>query len=66
MSIIMEKNRGIFLLVIGIIIVSLSIYLLSIDPLIAGIGLIVGIWNVINGILTLMGKSFFQSKEEDE
>lgn len=66
MSFNMEKNQGVFLLIIGIVIIALSIYLLSIDPLIAGIGLLVGVWNVINGILTKMGKSFFQSKDKDE
>lgn len=62
----MGKNHGKFLLIIGLVIVALSLYLVSIDPLIAGIGLLVGGWNVVNGILTLMGKSFFQSKDEDD
>lgn len=62
----MDKNQGKFLLIMGIVILALSIYLVTIDPLVGIIGLLVGVWNIFNGIRTLRGKMFFKIDEDEE
>ncbi|MDZ7835474.1 MAG: hypothetical protein U5K84_09345 [Alkalibacterium sp.] len=40
------------------------LFVVTRDPIIGGIGLIVGLWNIFMGYLTSKGKSLFKSKDD--
>ncbi|PRY84160.1 hypothetical protein [Alkalibacterium olivapovliticus] len=62
----MTKKHGIFLLTMGIIILLLSGFIVLHDPIIGGIGILIGIWNIFIGIRGIKGKWFFGSRFNDE
>lgn len=62
----MGKKHGIFLLSMGIIILLLSAFIVIHDPIVGGLGILVGIWNIFIGIRTIKGKWFFGSRFNDE
>lgn len=62
----MGKNHGKFLLAVGILILSLSLFIVFRDPIIGGAGILVGIWNIFIGIRTIRGKWFFGSRFNED
>ncbi|GAB2484874.1 hypothetical protein GCM10008929_07140 [Alkalibacterium psychrotolerans] len=62
----MGKNHGIFLLVIGIIILLLSLFIVFHDPIVGGAGILVGVWNIFIGIRLLKGKWLFGSRFNED
>jgi len=60
----MTEKHGKFFIIMGTLIFLLSLFVVTRDPIIGGIGLIVGLWNIFMGYLTSKGKSLFKSKDD--
>ncbi|GEK91571.1 hypothetical protein [Alkalibacterium kapii] len=60
----MTEKHGKFFIIMGILIFLLSIYIVFKDPIIGGVGILIGLWNILMGYRTHKGKSFFESKDE--
>ncbi len=60
----MTEKHGKFFMVMGVLIFILSVYVVTKDPIIGGVGLIIGLWNMFIGYRTYKGKPLFQSKDD--
>lgn len=60
----MTEKHGKFFIIMGILIFLLSLYVISKDPIIGGVGVLIGLWNMFMGYRTSKGKTFFKSKDE--
>ncbi|HAJ70088.1 MAG TPA: hypothetical protein DCO62_02505 [Alkalibacterium sp.] len=60
----MTEKHGKFFIVMGILILVLSIYIVSKDPIIGGVGVLIGLWNIVMGYRTSKGKTFFPSDDD--
>ncbi|GEK90355.1 hypothetical protein APU01nite_23940 [Alkalibacterium putridalgicola] len=60
----MTEKHGKFFIIMGILIFLLSLYVVTKDPIIGGVGVLIGLWNMLMGYRTSKGKTFFTPKDE--
>ncbi|SFC64809.1 hypothetical protein SAMN04488102_11536 [Alkalibacterium subtropicum] len=60
----MTEKHGKFFIIMGILIFLLSLYVITRDPIIGGVGILLGLWNMLMGYRTSKGKTFFKPKDE--